>query len=189
MYVTWVQIGKDERSRLGHALTERLTALTPGGKLTCREEKQMKLFAKIGAVSLIGGVVVALSANGFASAEADEDYAAMKHAQALARAENDVIKLNCVNDKLVQAKALLNIIDAGNDQGPVLRQDTVQLHELRIAADGCAGRRQVNEGSTNSFSGPEGASEPNPDWNGWGNTFEPGTNASPSTPSPRTSSH
>jgi hypothetical protein len=161
-----------------------LTALTAGGKLNRQEDKQMKLFAKIGAVSLVGGVVVALSATGFASkAQAEEDYTAMKHAQALARAENDVIKLNCVNDKLVQAKALLNIIDTGNDQASVLAQDTAQLHELRIAADGCNGRKQITEGSTNSFTGPEGASEPNPDWNGWGTTFEPGANASQSTPS------
>ena len=143
----------------------------------------MKLFAKIGAVSLIGGVVVALSATGFASkGEADEDYTAMKHAQALARAENDVIKLNCVNDKLVQAKALLNIIDNGSEQDSTIRQDSAQLHELRIAADGCAGRKQISEGSTNSFEGPPGATEPDPGWNGWGTIFEPGANASKSTP-------
>ena len=138
----------------------------------------MKLFAKIGAVSLIGGVAVLLSATVNASNErAREDYTAIKHAQAVARAENDVIKLNCVNDKLVQAKALLNIIDAGNDQ------EAGQLHELRVAAEGCAGKKQISsEGSTNSFEGPPGAGQPNPGWTGFGTTFEPGVNASPSTP-------
>ena len=106
MYVSPVQISKDEHPAVCSALTEGLTALTAGGKVNHREEKQMKLFAKIGAASFIGGLVVVLSATVFASKEsAQDDYVAMKHAQAEARAASDVIKLNCVNDKLVQAKA------------------------------------------------------------------------------------
>jgi hypothetical protein len=36
------------------------------------------------------------------------------HLQAKARQEKDVIKLNCINDKLVQLKAQVNIFDAAN---------------------------------------------------------------------------
>src|SRR5262249_35687831 len=36
------------------------------------------------------------------------------HLQATARKEKDVIKLNCINDKLVQLKAEVNIFDAGH---------------------------------------------------------------------------
>ena len=36
----------------------------------------------------------------------------IQHLQQLARQEKDVIKLNCVNDKLVQAKPQMNIVDA-----------------------------------------------------------------------------
>ena len=36
------------------------------------------------------------------------------HLQATARREKDVIKLNCINDKLVQLKAQVNIFDSAN---------------------------------------------------------------------------
>lgn len=161
-----------------------------GGKLTRREEKQMKLFAKIGAVSLIGGVVVALSATGFASAEADEDYAAMKHAQALARAENDVIKLNCVNDKLVQVKPILNMldeqaleVDSSGDGERSLVFDKVasaaeNVHRLREEADQCIGEPvTIGSESSNSFTGPMAPDDPTKGFTG--KEIEPPGYASP----------
>jgi hypothetical protein len=99
----------------------------------------------------------------------------------VARAQNDIIKLNCVNDKLVLANPLLNLIDSGDlkQLGP--------LHELRVAAEYCAGKKEISTdiSGTNSFTSPEGASEPNADWAQWGTTFEPGVNASPSSPATR----
>src|SRR5262245_25938536 len=37
----------------------------------------------------------------------------IQHLQQIARKEKDVIKLNCVNDKLVQVKPQMNIADSG----------------------------------------------------------------------------
>jgi hypothetical protein len=90
----------------------------------------MKLFAKLGLAALAGGAALLMSGTGDASnAQAQADYNAMRSAQAVARAQNDIIKLNCVNDKLVLANPLLNLIDSGDlkQLGP--------LHELRERAE------------------------------------------------------
>src|SRR5689334_608278 len=139
----------------------------------------MKLFAKIGLVTLLGGAgVVFVSANVAASnAEAHADFSVIQKARAVAKAENDLIKLNCINDKLVLANGLLNIIDGGDTT------KLSELHELRVAAEACAGKTRVKgEGGWNTFTGPPGATEPNDPGLDWGTTFEPGVNASPSTP-------
>src|SRR5437870_2346391 len=39
------------------------------------------------------------------------DYRVVLHLQQIARKQKDVIKLNCVNDKLVQLKAVVNIAE------------------------------------------------------------------------------
>lgn len=144
----------------------------------------MKSLAKIGLGALLGGAALLLSASvGATNAQAHADFTAIQNAQTRARVENDRIKLNCINDKLVLAKATLNIIDNG---------DTTklgQLHELRVAAEACAGKKQVSTDSNNSFTAPPGASEPGNPGGDWGTVFEPGVNASPSTPTPRKHSH
>src|ERR1700761_3027738 len=118
----------------------------------------MKLLAKLGLATLAGGTAFLLSGTGDASnAEARAEYQAIIGAQAAARAQNDVLKLNCVNDKLVLAKALMNIIDNGDEH------QLGQLHELRVAAEYCAGKKEITSGETgtNSYTSPAGAMEPN----------------------------
>jgi hypothetical protein len=144
----------------------------------------MKLFAKMGLGALLGAGLLVASNVHASKVEAHADYAAILNAQAVARVEKDLIKLNCVNDKLVLANATLNIIDADPSGGNPTKES--ELHELRVAAENCAGKKQVNFTSDNSFTAPPGAQEPGeggaPDW---GVVFEPGVNASPSTPTPR----
>jgi hypothetical protein len=145
----------------------------------------MKSLAKIGLGAMLGGAALFLSASvGATNAQAHADFTAIQNAQTRAKVENDRIKLNCINDKLVLAKATLNIIDAGD------ASKLGQLHELRVAAESCAGKKQVSTDTNNSFTAPPGASEPgNPSYD-WGTVFEPGVNASATRPSsPRTRSH
>lgn len=48
--------------------------------------------------------------------QVDDDTKAIRHLQALARKAKDVIKLTCVNDKLVQVKAQQNLFDDSQHQ-------------------------------------------------------------------------
>lgn len=47
-------------------------------------------------------------------AQIKDDYAHVLRLQALTRRQKDLIKLNCVNDKLVELKAKMNIADTAN---------------------------------------------------------------------------
>lgn len=146
----------------------------------------MKLLTKIGVGTLLGvaGFVASTTNVSASNVQAHADFSAIVNAQAVAKVENDRIKLNCINDKLVLAKAVLNLIDGGDGS------KVPQLHELRVAAEACAGKRQVSQDGNNSFTAPVGPVQPpeNPGGLDWGTTFEPPVNASPSTPTPRRSS-
>lgn len=142
----------------------------------------MKSLAKIGLGALLGGAVLLSATVGATNAQAHADFEAIQNLQTRAKVENDRIKLNCINDKLVLANAVINLIDAGD------ATKSAQLHELRVAAEACAGKKQVSTDSNNSFTVPPGASEPDNPNADWGAVFEPGVNASPSTPTPRTRS-
>jgi hypothetical protein len=90
-------------------------------------------------------------------ADIDEDLRHVLHLQALARKEKDVIKLTCINDKLVQIKAQMNIFDSANlaldasaatDDAPrttfsELEQASADIKKLRGEADGCAGELEM----------------------------------------------
>jgi hypothetical protein len=92
---------------------------------------------------------------------------AARHVEQLrvvARKQKDVIKLNCVNDKAVQIKATLNIVDAAMASLEVAimgRDDEARYHEftkitissekarqLRDEADGCVGEELSYVGDT-----------------------------------------
>src|SRR5258706_5231887 len=93
MYANSVHFSNNEHPGALHALRQRIDSYLLLAVRYFRREKQMKLFAKIGVLSLVGGVAL-LSASVHASNEqAQEDYVAMKHDQAGARAANDIIKL------------------------------------------------------------------------------------------------
>ena len=139
----------------------------------------MKSLVKIGLGALLCGVALFASASLAAPNEqATADYTAIERIHAVAVSQNDRIKLNCVNEKLIEAKALLNIIDQGD------ASKSAELHELRVAAEGCIGKKDVGLNSDNDFSAPPGAAMPtDPATTDWGNTFEPPLDASQSMPS------
>lgn len=79
------------------------------------------------------------------------------HLQAIARKEKDVIKLTCINDKLVQLKAQQNLFDSAvlqveavSESPPALEgalEDVTkvgaEVKKLRGEADGCAGELEM----------------------------------------------
>jgi hypothetical protein len=113
----------------------------------------------------------------------------MQHLQQIARKEKDIIKLNCVNDKLVQVKPQMNIADqaeseleGAQDAGRMAIFDTIaqaaeNVRRLREEADQCIGE-PILQGSesSNSFTGPQAPDDPT---KGWNNPIEPPGYASP----------
>ncbi len=169
----------------------------------------MKLLAKFGLTALLGGLgATALYADSSGMLSADVE-AAVKDGQAihvailadaehvqqlrqLAHSEKDVIKLNCVNDKLVQLKPQVNIADQSQSEIPGspdvaavltrLREAADNIRHLRESADACVGKVGLaGEGSSNSFTAPTGIYDPTAT-NPWGATLEPPVYASPITP-------
>jgi hypothetical protein len=101
----------------------------------------------------------------------------IQHLQQIARKEKDVIKLNCVNDKLVQVKPQMNIADLGEAELESAREDermsifdsiaqaVENIRRLREEADQCIGESITSVGdSSNSFTGPEAPDDPTRDY-------------------------
>ena len=98
----------------------------------------------------------------------------IQHLQQVARQEKDVIKLNCVNDKLVQAKPQMNIADAKEQElesagdaerlavFETISQAADSLRRLREESDQCIGESITFSGgeSSNSFTGPRTPDDP-----------------------------
>lgn len=114
----------------------------------------------------------------------------IQHLQQIARKQKDVIKLNCVNDKLVQVKPQMNIADRGesdletaSDANRMGLFDAVQqaadaVRRLREEADQCIGEPiQTGGDSSNSFTGPNAPDDPTKGFTG--NEIEPPGYASP----------
>lgn len=96
----------------------------------------------------------------------DDDLRHVLHLQALARKGKDVIKLTCINDKLVQIKAQMDLYDNaklqldsaisnGDGTAPTVFEDVTKtgndVKKLRGEADGCAGELELykQESATN----------------------------------------
>jgi hypothetical protein len=103
----------------------------------------------------------------------------IQHLQALARKEKDVIKLNCVNDKLVQVKPYMNMADASEAELASasessrmavfegMQQAVENVRLLREEADQCIGEPvQTGGDSSNSFTGPNAPDDPTKGFNG-----------------------
>lgn len=117
--------------------------------------------------------------------------------QQLARKQKDVIKLNCVNDKLLQVKQLLNIAEAGRTEliESIAQQDTDgtahQFSQISIAkektdglhgeAEGCIGEELIFLGPTEvEVDDPGLPDDPTaPDDFNWDDVVEPPGYASP----------
>lgn len=97
--------------------------------------------------------------------------------QSVAREARDVIRLNCVNDKLLQIKQLLNIADssrsdlveasaAGDDDGRIHHFSQISISyenvkALQGEADGCVGEETVFVGPTEvEVAGPNIVDDP-----------------------------
>jgi len=114
----------------------------------------------------------------------------VQHLQLIARKEKDVIKLNCVNDKLVQIKPQMNVADAAEseleratDATRMAVFDSIAgvaegVHRLREEADQCIGEPITQGGeSSNSFTGPQAPDDPTKGFTG--GQLEPPGYASP----------
>lgn len=88
--------------------------------------------------------------------------------QQTARKDKDVIKLNCVNDKLVQLKPQLNMADrlkgelAAQTDSQIRATTMTSMNELvesvrklREEADQCVGEGNIKSDSANDFTGPK----------------------------------
>jgi hypothetical protein len=173
----------------------------------------MKLFAKLATATLVvGGVVYAapgglFDANGPAGSTADnllaqvaslqvqmrDDYRYTQHLQLEARNQKDIIKLNCVNDKLVEMKPNMNIVDRArldiqgfqdaNEQRSAFDQASqaaAEVKKLREAAEGCVGHPLLATDTANEFTHPDLPDNPTDDpGGGTVMTIEPPGYASP----------
>jgi hypothetical protein len=87
--------------------------------------------------------------------EIEGDNRHVLHLQALARKDKDVIKLTCLNDKIVQIKAQQDLADAAKlqldaagpgtdaDAAASLEKTGADIKKLRGEADGCAGALEM----------------------------------------------
>jgi hypothetical protein len=129
------------------------------------------------------------------TAQARTDVRHVEQLRATARAQKDVIKLNCVNDKYLQLKSLLNIMDdaASRLEVAILGKDEeARYHEftkftlsaekaraLRSEADGCVGEELTYLGDTVvDVRGPEIPGDPTND-DPFDDVIEPPAYASP----------
>lgn len=118
-----------------------------------------------------------------------DDYTHVEHLRAIARREKDVIKLNCVNDKLVEMKPQMNIADRVSGElqssrepgdrrsafeGVVSAGDSIR--RLREAADQCIGEKLLVTESSNEYTHPDIPEQPGGFVNG---EIEPPAYASP----------
>src|SRR5262245_50993323 len=127
----------------------------------------------------------------------EENREHLRHVEQLrltARKQKDVIKLNCVNDKYLQIKALLNIVDAaqanlevailGNDDEARYHEYTKitisseKIRAMRDEADACVGEELTYLGETEIVvNSPEIPDDPTQD-TPWDDTIEPPAYAS-----------
>lgn len=115
-----------------------------------------------------------------ASVRITEDLRHVLHLQQLARKDKDVIKLNCVNDKLVQLKAQMNIFDRAksvlenssdaDDRSRLfadVNEPSQNVRKLREEADQCIGETALATESQSGWTGPAVPDSP------YGEPFDP----------------
>lgn len=116
---------------------------------------------------------------GSLDAQVKDDARHVLHLQALARKQKDVIKLNCINDRLVQLKAqerifdsahveLVPLLDTRNPPNEANRiamftevsVGAANVKKLRIEADTCIGEPEIAGETANGFTGPTLTDDP-----------------------------
>ena len=164
----------------------------------------MKILAKVVFVAIAAGGVATMYAApgllGSASNYASEasaiktqiigDHQYVLRLKAGAMREKDIIKLNCLNDKLVQMLPEMNIVDSlisrlnastGGEQEVIyrdLQSSANKVREQRELATQCAESKLIVTESRNSFTGPSGGENPWDPNSGGGNYIEPPAYAS-----------
>lgn len=114
------------------------------------------------------------------------------HLQELARKEKDVIKLNCVNEQLVQIKPHMNLLEDAESNLATTSDVTVTFGTVQSSADTirqlaeqaaqCVGEPEIGNESSNSFTHPFVPDDPFQTPDPWGDsTVEPPGYASPFT--------
>lgn len=92
--------------------------------------------------------------------------------QLRARKDKDVVRLTCINDKLLQIKALRNIFETlrGTFETSGQREDydqiittTTSVRQLREQAQLCAGEAQFISDTKSGFTAPPIPDDPNQD--------------------------
>lgn len=166
----------------------------------------MKLLSKVAIAALVAGIGAATmyAAPGGATGSLDdlvtqavtirarinEDFQHVLHLRQIAKKEKDVIKLNCVNDRLVQMKPEMNLADQAYTefQGAleisqrqaslgVLVGQSEAIHRDREAADQCIGEKLMLSESANDYTHPDIPDDPGVD--PFGGAIEPPAYASP----------
>lgn len=118
------------------------------------------------------------------------DYRLVVQMQQQARKQKDVIRLNCVNDKLIQIKPFQNLFDVDRTTFKSVEDDARRyslfdgmsqqaesVRRLREEADRCAGEPALAGESSNGWQGPQVPDNPFQDPFGGG--LEPPAYASP----------
>jgi hypothetical protein len=109
--------------------------------------------------------------------KSEEDQRHVVRLQIVARKDKDVIRLNCINDKLLQIKALRNLIEAAKDdfEGAVASASadeqqhqftkvTISSENVRVEANACAGEIVSYVGKTIvDWTGPDIPDDPSDD--------------------------
>jgi hypothetical protein len=122
--------------------------------------------------------------------QVDVDLQHVERLQAKARKEKDVIKLSCINDKLIELKPEANMFDAIRKElldqfdeaiAQSLEKSAIQVHKIREQADMCAGEFELAPGASgNSVTAPEISDDPTTDLPfDMGTLVEPPAYASP----------
>jgi len=155
--------------------------------------------------SVSGSVSVTLSVGEMSArasslqVQAKADLQHVLHLQVKARNDKDVIKLNCINDRLVQLKAQMNIFDSAiasltatlssssSDGQKLFAEVSVGaegIKRIRAEADLCAGSDLLKQESSTAVDAPDIQDDPttwDPDWNPSMDDVEPPGYASPFT--------
>lgn len=117
-----------------------------------------------------------------------DDMRHVSHLRESARKAKDVIRLNCVNDKLVQMQPLMNTLDRLQVEVQVNASAMTEVvttadgvHHLRDEADGCGGESLLSGiESANGFTAPTIPDTPYGEpWGETGTIIEPPGYASP----------
>jgi hypothetical protein len=106
----------------------------------------------------------------------DEDVQIVQGLQIRARREKDVIKLNCINDKLLQIRALRNaldkdraafegaaVLDEQRDLFTAISGHASEIRALREQAQVCAGEAELQTDSRADWQGPDIPDDPSVD--------------------------